>query len=208
LKKKSPNNSNLLEKRCLLLQQMEGKVNQAHSALIQKCRVGDINAHNELYQLYSKAMYNVSTRIMSNHEDAQDVLQDAFLDAFKNLNKFRGDSSFGTWLKRIVVNKSINALKRKNKSGEVRFNDYHLSVVESNGVDTEEEEELDCEPEMIQEAIQLLPEGCRVVFSLYYLEGYMHKEIADSLSVSVSTSKSQLNRAKKLLQETLKKQLI
>ncbi|MBL4753183.1 MAG: sigma-70 family RNA polymerase sigma factor [Flavobacteriales bacterium] len=185
---------------------MEAKVNQAHSALIEKCRDGDINAHYELYQLYSKAMYNVSTRIMSNHEDAQDVLQDAFLDAFKSLNKFRGDSSFGSWLKRIVVNKSINALKKKNKNGEVRFDDFHVSVVESNGVHSEEE--LDYQPEMIQTAINRLPEGCRVVFTLYYLEGYKHKEIAKTLNVSVSTSKSQLNRAKKLLQKTLKTQLI
>lgn len=185
---------------------MEAKVNQAHSALIEKCLVGDMHAHHELYQLYSKAMYNVSTRIMSNHEDAQDVLQDAFLDAFRNLNKFRGDSSFGAWLKRIVVNKSINALKKKNKNGEVSFDDYHLNMVESNGI--HEEEQLDCEPGMIQKAIKQLPEGCRLVFTLYYLEGYKHKQIAETLAVSVSTSKSQLNRAKKLLQKTLKTQLI
>ena len=92
---------------------METVYRNIHKDLIERSRNGDSSAQTELYQLYSKAMYNIAHRIANNQEDAEDILQDAFVSAFRNLNSFRGDSSFGAWLKKIVVNKSINFIKKK-----------------------------------------------------------------------------------------------
>jgi RNA polymerase sigma factor (sigma-70 family) len=83
-----------------------------HKELIDRCRMGDQDAHFRLYKLYSRAMYNVGFRITGNEEDAEDVLQESFVSAFKNLESYRGDATFGAWLKRIVVNKSINVIKK------------------------------------------------------------------------------------------------
>ena len=145
-------------------------------------------------------MYNISLRILGKEEDAQDVLQDAFLSAFVKIEQFSGKVTFGAWLKRIVINKSIDHFKKKK-----------LKLVELDGVSyrlAAEEEELDIDLykgklEKIHNKVKDLPDGCRVVFSLYMLEGYDHNEISEIMNVSVSTSKSQLHRAKKLLREKL-----
>ena len=84
-----------------------------HEELIHRCRAGDQEAHFRLYKLYSKAMYNVGYRITCNEADAEDVLQEAFISAFRNLDSYRGDASFGSWIKKIVINKAINVLKKR-----------------------------------------------------------------------------------------------
>ena len=84
-----------------------------HDDLIARCRAGDREAHYRIYKLYSRSMYNVGYRITGNFQDAEDVLQEAFISAFRNLDHYRGDATFGAWLKRIVVNKSINLLKKR-----------------------------------------------------------------------------------------------
>jgi RNA polymerase sigma-70 factor (ECF subfamily) len=144
-------------------------------------------------------MYNVGYRIVNNAEEAEDVLQDAFISAFNNLGSYRGDSTFGAWLKRIVINKAINYLSKRRPE----------RMPEDERFDVKEEEEIDAlegfpfTVEKVKAAIEALPDGYRSVLSLYLLEGYDHGEIAEILGITESTSKSQFNRAKKKLKELL-----
>ena len=168
--------------------------------MIARCKAGDQSAHSRLYKLYSKAMYNVGYRITGSEEDAEDVLQEAFINAFKNINSYRGDATFGAWLKRIVVNKAINALAKKK----------HESIPEDENWDIAEEEPTvdygnELTVERVRQGIEQLPDGYRSVLSLYLLEGYDHQEIAEIMGITESTSKSQLNRAKGKLRELLPK---
>ena len=146
-------------------------------------------------------MYNIALRMLSVEEDAQDVLQNAFLSAFMKIEQFSGKVTFGAWLKRIVINKSIDHIK-KNKIHFVDLEKVSFGLFEENGADPDA-----CfyknKLEKIHQGIKELPKGCRVIFSLFMLEGYDHNEIAEILEVSVSTSKSQLHRAKKLLKQKL-----
>jgi len=167
--------------------------------LVEKCRQNNRKAQFELYQKYSKAMYNIALRMLYKEADAQDVLQEAFASAFINIHQFSEQVTFGAWLKRIVINKCLDFIKKKKlKLVELENVAYKIS-------DTVESEEVfyRVPPAKVHEKIKELPNGCRVVFTLYALEGYDHKEIAQVLEVSESTSKSQYNRAKKLLRKML-----
>jgi RNA polymerase sigma-70 factor (ECF subfamily) len=169
--------------------------------LIKGCIEGNRSAQYAFYKKYSKAMYNISYRITNDPDEAEDVLQEAFLSAFNHMNAYKGDASIGAWLKRIVVNTAINHL-RKKKMIQVPLE--QMEVVEE---DTINDEDIVLELSRVKDAIQELPDGFRTVFSLYLLEGYDHREIADILGVSESTSKSQYNRAKKRLKEILKERI-
>jgi RNA polymerase sigma-70 factor (ECF subfamily) len=170
--------------------------------LVERCKAGDRKAQFELYQQYAKAMYNICLRITNHEEEAQDVLQEAFVLVFHKLGEFRGDSTIGAWLKRIVVNTAINAVRKRK---------MQLTPIENmkpQADDTEmvrqDEENTFFQVEEVKKAIRKLPDGFRVVISLYLLEGYEHGEIAEILGISESTSKSQYNRAKAKLREILK----
>lgn len=178
---------------------MEAPVVHIHHDLIDRCRQGDRDAYYRLYKLYSRSMYNVGFRIVNNSEEAEDVLQDAFISAFNNLERYRGDSTFGAWLKRIVINKAINYLNKKKP--ERMPDDERWDVREEEAVD--EFEGFPFTVEKVRAAIEALPYGYRSVISLYLVEGYDHGEIAEILGITESTSKSQFNRAKKKLKELL-----
>lgn len=167
--------------------------------LIARCRGGDRQAYYQLYKLYSRAMYNVGFRIVNNADEAKDVLQDAFISAFNSLETYRGESSFGAWLKRIVVNKAINLVRRRKFERLPEHENF--DVKEENPIDELEGYPFDVEK--VRKAIEQLPDGYRVVLSLYLLEGYDHNEIAEILGITESTSKSQFNRSKKKLREIL-----
>lgn len=169
-----------------------------HHELVARCKRGDQDAHFQLYKLYAKAMYNVGYRITGDEEEAQDVLQEAFISAFRNLEHYRGDASFGAWLKRIVINKAINMLQKRKY--ERIPEDDHWDIAEE---ETSPEYEGDLTVERVKRGIEALPDGYRSVLSLYLLEGYDHQEIATIMGISESTSKSQLNRAKNKLRELL-----
>jgi len=143
-------------------------------------------------------MYNVGYRITGNEEDAEDVLQESFVSAFRNLDSYRGDASFGSWLKKIVINKAINVLKKRK--WELMPEDKEFDVPEE---ESEQEYLPGLSVDRVREAIQQLPDGYRSVLSLYLLEGYDHQEIAEIMGITESTSKSQLNRAKNKLREKL-----
>ena len=168
-----------------------------HGEIIDRCRQGDRNAHYQLYKLYSKSMYNIGYRIVNNEAEAEDVLQEAFISAFRSLEHYRGDATFGSWLKRIVVNKAINVLKTRKMEQLPEADDFDVPE------ETWNEEEFPFSVDQVKQAIEHLPDGYRSVLSLYLLEGYDHSEIAEILGISESTSKSQFNRSKKKLREIL-----
>lgn len=178
---------------------MENNILYTHKSLVEESKSGHRNSQYQLYELYVDAMYNVSMRILGTKEDAEDIVQESFIDAFKNLNSFRYESTFGSWLKRIVVNKSINFLKlKKIPVTGIDEHEYHLSE--------DEHENIDLEPniESIKKGITLLPTGYKQIINLYLIEGYDHVEIGEILEISTSTSKSQYHRAKKKLIEIIK----
>ena len=144
-------------------------------------------------------MYNVGFRIVNDVEEAHDVLQESFISAFNNLDSYRGDSAFGAWLKRIVINKAITQATKKKM--ERLPDDDRWDVREEEPVDLFEGYPFSVEK--VRAAIQTLPDGYRNVLSLYLLEGYDHGEIAEIMGISESTSKSQYNRSKKKLKELL-----
>lgn len=144
-------------------------------------------------------MYNAAYRIVNNEDEAQDVLQEAFISAFHNLDSYRGDSAFGAWLKRIVINKALTQVTKKKME---RFpDDERWDVKEEEPVDIFEG--FPFTVEKVRSAIEALPDGYRTVLSLYLLEGYDHGEIAEIMGITESTSKSQFNRSKKKLKEML-----
>lgn len=134
--------------------------------------------------------------MVKNTAEAEDILQQSFMDAFTHINSYNGTATPGAWLKRIVINNCINHLKR-NKLQLVEMQDNHSKVAEP------EVEDVHLNVELIHRAINALPDGYRVVLSLYLLEGYDHSEIGEILGVSESTSKSQYHRAKKKLKTIL-----
>ena len=150
---------------------------------------------------YAKAMYNICRRMTNNIAEAEDVLQDAFSEAFYKLGSFRYESTFGAWLKRIVVNQCINHLK-KRKTELVPMSD--LSMFDNRHEDIRDDEDTALNVGKILKAFEQLPQGYRVIFSLYLLEGYDHSEISEILGITESTSKSQFLRAKQKIRSLLK----
>ncbi len=156
----------------------------------------------ELYKLYAKAMLNVAFRIVGNIAEAEDVLQEAFLDAFNKVKDFRQDTTFGLWLKQIVVNRSINLL-RKRKMEFIDLEGEQLENIPDEGYN--DDDELQYQAAMVKDAIKELPDGYRLVISLYLLEGYDHEEIGQILKISENTSRTQFLRAKRKLVELLRR---
>ena len=150
-----------------------------------------------LFKSYTRGMYNICLRMTGNKQDAEDVLQDAFFQAYVNIDKLRSFDSFGSWIKKIVVNQSIKFLRSR-----VLFLDIETVNQEFEDIPGDEIGEYPMEE--INKCIRELPDGCRIVFNLYLLENYSHKEIAEMLNISESTSKSQYQRARQLLQKKLK----
>ncbi|WP_236017331.1 sigma-70 family RNA polymerase sigma factor [Roseivirga sp. E12] len=148
-------------------------------------------------------MYNTCLRITGSEMDAEDVLQESFLSAFRNLKNYKGTASFGSWLKRIVVNNAINLVKKRRLDLESvdDIGQFDDRVVET------ESRDISYDVTVVNEGISRLPDGYRVVLTLYLLEGYDHKEIAEVLGITESTSKSQFNRSKKKLREILREEL-
>lgn len=172
-----------------------------HDELVERCKQGDAQSYAALYQKYAKAMYNTSLRIVNNTGDAEDVLQESFTDAFGSIEAFQYKSTFGAWLKKIVINKSINCLrKRKIDLIDIeKTNLGHLSEEE-----TLDESGLQMKVEEIKKSVRLLPNGYRTVLSLYLFEGYDQEEIAEILKVSHATVRTQYMRAKQKLLGILK----
>jgi RNA polymerase sigma-70 factor (ECF subfamily) len=171
--------------------------------LVERCRKGDPRGFSELYEKYSKAMYNTSLRIVNNSGDAEDVLQESFCDAFAAIGSFAYKSTFGAWLKRIVINKSINALRKR----KMTIVDMEKTTV-GHLADEEDYDEssIGLKVEEIKKAVKELPNGYRTVLTLHLFEGYDQEEIAEILQVSHVTVRTQYMRAKQKLLQYVKKE--
>ena len=174
------------------------KIISIQAPLIEACKQNNAAAQKQLYDTHVRAMFGTCLRMIGHREDAQDVLQDAFIAAFKGIQNFNGKSTFWAWLKRIVINKCINHLNRKNILVFEETSDHTADELQ------EADDDLELSTERIQKAIKQLPVGCRTVFVMKVLEGFDHKEISEVTGISVGTSKSQFNRARTLLQVELK----
>jgi RNA polymerase sigma factor (sigma-70 family) len=180
---------------------LEAVYTDKHYNLVVECKQGSKKACYELYRLYSKAMLNVAFRIVGDISEAEDVLQEAFLDAFNRVRDFRQETTFGLWLKQIVVHRAINLL-RKRKLEWVELEDGQLENIPDEEID--DDEDTLYKVAQVKEAMKQLADGYRVVLSLYLLEGYDHEEIGQILNISENTSRTQFLRAKRKLMEILK----
>jgi len=176
--------------------ELEVQAISIHADLIQRAIGNDREAQFELFKKYNAAMYNTALRITRNTALAEDVIQESFLSAFQSLVFYRGEASFGSWLKRIVINKAITLTKKESRWDLVE-DDRQLDQI-----DWVAEEPL-YDVDAVRRAIEALPHGFRTVLSLYLLEGYDHKEIAEILDITESTSKTQYMRAKDKLKVIL-----
>ena len=179
---------------------MEPTVKNIHEELIRGCQVNDRKAQFQVYKLYFKAMFNTALRMVNDPARAEDVMQEAFLEAFRQIGTYRWESSFGTWLKRIVIHKAIDEIRKEK------------DIVSIDEVDVEIADQLDEENylqvlstrvEEIRKAIHALPDSYRVILSLYLLEGYDHEEISQILGVSYNLSRTRYSRARKKLLELI-----
>ena len=170
-----------------------------HKYLINQSKKGDRKAQHELYNLYVEAMYSICRRMMGNDDDAKDVLQDSFIQAFSKLHTLQKEVLFPAWLKRIVVNSCINALKKNRNMIEPMSDE--IEVMQD---DEDTQEYSKYQVFRVKQALDRISEGCRTVLNLYIFEGYDNKEIAQILSISESASKAQYSKAKSKISQILK----
>ncbi|MFP4059822.1 MAG: RNA polymerase sigma factor [Bacteroidales bacterium] len=174
---------------------------EIHKEIIEASKTGDRKSQFMLYKLYANAMFNITMRMMNfKNDEAEDMLQESFIEAFRKLDSYRYESSFGAWLKRIVINKCINQMKKKRV--DLVLQDEIPGIYEEPV--TFDDENLQLDVQKIHAAMEQLPEGYRVILSLYLFEGYDHVEISEIMNISVSTSKSQYMRAKSKLKDILR----
>lgn len=170
----------------------------SESDLIKGCIAGDRRMQEELYRRFSPKMYAVCLRYANNADDAQDLLQEGFIKVYRNLHRFRAEGSFEGWIRRVFVNTSIEHFRKKST---------RLSMVTDKEENTIEDADITAIHKLAEKdiinIIQELSPGYRTVFNLYVVEGYSHKEIGELLGISEGTSKSQLARAKGVLQKKI-----
>ena len=171
---------------------------QIHQDIINDCKRNDSRAQMKLYNLYCKAMFLVAKRYVKDDMVAEDVMQDAFIKAFRKLDSYKAEVPFGAWLKRIVINQSIDELKRRKLEIVSINNELHEQKEEVWKVDEQ------ISMQQIVSCIDKLKEKYRVVVSLYLMEGYDHQEISQILGITEVTSRTHLMRGKKMIQENLK----
>lgn len=165
--------------------------------LIEGCAKGDRAAQKALYERYCRKMMVICQRYARSTQEAEDILQEGFIKVFANMKSFREESKVATWITRIMINTALNVQRQKL---------YLLPMVDVSDITVREDEEISLSSFHLTELIaivQSLPDGCRIVFNLFAIEGYSHKEIGELVGISEGTSKSQYNRAKSLLRSKL-----
>lgn len=175
---------------------IDSGINEA--TLIQRCKKNDEKAQLQLYKLYSKRMFNLAVRMTGDVGDAEDVLQDSFVKALTELHKLKDENAFGGWLKRIVINRSIDKIRNK------KFKFLSIEAIHELKIEIPEELDESVDPEIVHHLIKKLPDGAREILVLHALEGFKHTEIAEKLRISESTAKTQFFRAKQLLAKMIK----
>lgn len=171
--------------------------------VIQGCLKGDKLAFRQLYERFASRMLGVCYRYCKNSDDAHDVMQDGFVKVFSALQKFKQQSSLDTWVTRIMVNTSIDFYKKQRKFDFIEHYNFSDETDDDQFAD-QIDEVAEISEEQILELVEQLPDGCRIVFNLYVLENFTHREISEKMGISEGTSKSQLSRARQLLKEAFK----
>ena len=171
-----------------------------HQDIINACKAGDRNAQFKIYKLYYKAMYNTSLRIVNDTMEAEDIMQEAFLQAFNRIHSYTGEGSFGSWLKRIVINKSLDVIRKRKIQVSLEEESMEFpEIIEEN-----REEEIRLQLADVKEAIGELQEEYRVIINLFLLEQYSHEEISEMLHITNNLSRTRLVRAKQKVLKILK----
>ena len=180
------------------------EANQPHIIyLIERCKKSDKNAQLQLYKAYYKAMYNTAIRILKDSFEAEDVMQEAFLTAFTKLDSYKGEVAFGAWLKRIVINKSINQFRKNN-----RYEMAKMEIVPENEIEEELFETNKFHPKMILNAIQNLKENYRIILTLHLIEGFDYEEIQQILNYTNENVRTTILRAKNKLKQVLLAEMV
>ena len=172
--------------------------------LLSLCKKGDQRAQMELYQRYYKAMYNTALRIVKDQMEAEDVMQESFLNAFTKLHTFKGEVTFGAWMRRIVINNSIYHYRKQQKANEVSL-DGVLHKVEDNDVADDGDHVLtNVQAQKVLQTMKTLKDNYRVSLTLHLIEGYDYEEISDIMQISYANCRTMISRAK----ESLRKKLV
>lgn len=192
-----------LEDLAPMMQPKEVLLGNSEQELLAACKAGKRVAQKRIYELFAPKMLNVCRRYARDMEQARDFMHDGFIKVFMNITKFRGEAALETWITRIMINNSITAIKKEIRKGiKVKIDDVQLKDGES--FDFELESKQPISARNVFDTLDELPLGYRTVISLYVLDGFTHKEIADQLGISEGTSKSQLAKGKRLLARMLK----
>ncbi|TQD40640.1 RNA polymerase sigma factor [Haloflavibacter putidus] len=166
--------------------------------LIKKCKKQDLKSQEQLYRLFSKKLFGVCLKYSRNYQEAEDNLQDAFIVIFNKIGQYKNKGSFEGWMKRIVINTALQRYRKQQV-----FSIVNEDQIENHEVEIEENQ---FELNYLLKIIQELPDRYRMVFNLYVLDGFSHKEIADFMEISVGTSKSNLARARDILKRKIEQQ--
>ncbi|MFS4467707.1 RNA polymerase sigma factor [Maribacter sp. 2210JD10-5] len=171
--------------------------------LLQSCMEGKQSAQLEVYNRYYKAMYNTAFRIVKDSAEAEDVMQESFLNAFTKLHSFKGEVAFGAWLKRIVVNNSIYHYRKQQKNNEVALDDIMYKVEDNDGI-TSDHVFTELKAQKVMETMKRLKDNYRLSLTLYLIEGYDYEEISQIMNISYANCRTTISRAK----DSLRKQLV
>ena len=171
-------------------------------ALLQLCMEGKQSAQLEVYNRYYKAMFNTAIRIVKHSAEAEDIMQESFLNAFTKLHTFKGEVAFGAWLKRIVVNNSIYHYRKQQKKKEVALEDIMYKVEDNDGI-TSDHVFTEQKAQKVMETMKRLKDNYRVSLTLHLIEGYDYEEISAIMNISYASCRTTISRAKESLRQKM-----
>ncbi len=173
-------------------------MNPKEKILVEQCKKGDIKAMNALYDMYYKPLFNTAYRIVNDFHFAEDVMHEAFIKAFQRIHSFRGEASFGAWLKRIIINESLQWIKKYGN-----FNAHEDEKMFDHAEDHKELDLRDNDPKEMLKILRSLKDNYRTILSLYYMEGYDYEEIAQIMGISYQNARTMMSRAKSALRKLI-----
>jgi len=177
--------------------------NENIDALLQQCLEGKQRAQMEIYNRYYKAMYNTALRIVKHTAEAEDVMQESFMNAFTKLKTFKGDVTFGAWLKRIVINNSIYHYRKQQKNQTTDLDDVMYKVEDNNAVAFDRSGYTELKAQKVMETMKSLKDNYRVSLTLHLIEGYDYEEMSEIMGISYANCRTTVSRAKESLRKRL-----
>ncbi|GLB50060.1 RNA polymerase sigma factor [Neptunitalea lumnitzerae] len=177
--------------------------NQHTKELIALCKKGNQSAQLEIYNLYFKAMYNTALRIVKDSFEAEDIMQESFLSAFTKLDSYKGEVTFGAWLKRIVINNSIQQYRKNEKTQSVAIDNVLYKVEDNDGIEADYEF-TNVKAQKVLEIMKTLKDNYRIALTLFLIEGFDYDEICEIMQITPANCRTTISRAK----ESLRKKLV